>query len=97
MSNTSEQPRRRGSFGPASFTIGLLGIIVALALLQRSSGQAASGRLLLVTCVVLLCSLLAGASAFHALARRESGRAYAFFGIYFCVAGILYIIRELFF
>jgi hypothetical protein len=95
MSTTTEQPRKRPSFGAASFGIGLLDIIVAYALLNRATGEAISPRLFLLGAGIVFGSLLAGASALYALARRESSRAYAFFGLYLSIAGILYVIREL--
>ena len=95
MSATTEQPRKRPTFGPASFGVGLLGIIVAYELLNRTAGEAVSIRLVLIGAGIILCLLLAGASAIHALARRESSRAYAFFGLYFSIGGVLYVIREL--
>ena len=97
MFSESKQSKRRATLGLVSFAVGLLGVVVAYAFLQRSSGEVVSGHLLMLAAIVLLCSLLAGASGLYALARRESSRAYAFFGIYFSVAGILYVIRELFF
>ncbi len=95
MSSASEQPRKRAIYGPAASWVGLLGVILACALLQRSTGEPVSSRLLLVSAVVLLCSVLAGASAVYALVRRESSRAFAFFGFYFSLAGVLYVVREL--
>ena len=97
MSATTEQPPMRSIFGPASLGVGLMGIILAYALLNRASGEAVSTRLVLIAVGILFCSLLAGASALYALTRRESSRAYAFFGLYFSVAGVLYVIRELLF
>jgi hypothetical protein len=91
MFDESEQPKRRATLGLVSFAVGLLGLVVAYAFLQRPRGEVVSGRLLLLAAMVLLCSLLAGASGLCALARRESSRAYGFFGMYFSVAGILYV------
>ena len=88
MSIATEQRRKRATFGPASLGVGLLGIILACAFVDRSAGEAVSGRILLFGAAVLLCSLLAGASALHALARREADRAYAFIGLYFSLAGV---------
>ena len=95
MSTVAEQPRKRAAFGPASLGVGLLGIIVVCTLVDRSGGEVVSGRMLLFSAMVLVCSLLAGASGLYALGRRETGRACAFIGLYFSLAGVLYVIREL--
>ncbi len=97
MSIITEQPRKRPAFGPMSLGIGALGIILAYTLLHRSAGEAVSGRMALLSAVVVVCSLLAGASALYGLVRRETGRASAFIGLYLSLAGVLYVIRELFY
>ena len=97
MSIVAEQPRKRAAFGPVSLGVGLLGIMLACTLVDRSAGETVSGRMALFSAVVLVCSLLAGASAVYALVRRETGRASVFIGWYFSLAGVLYVIRELLF
>lgn len=97
MSIVAEQPRKRAAFGPVSFGVGVLGIVLAYTLVGRSAGEGVSGRMVLFSAVVLVCSLPAGASAHYALVRRETGRAFAFIGLYFSLAGVLYVIRELLF
>jgi len=97
MSIVTEQPRKRAAFGPMSLGVGALGIALAYRLVHRSAGEAVSGRMVLFSALVVVCSLLAGASAFYALVRRETGRASAFIGLYLSLAGVIYVIRKLFY
>jgi hypothetical protein len=95
MSNTTEHPRKRSTYGPASFWVGLLGIIVANAALNRAPAELVSMHMILIAAGVVSSSFLAGALALRALAKHESSRGYAYFGMYFSLAGVLYVIREL--